>query len=371
MYDERLKKLAEVLVNYSTKVKAGDKVSIKAESIATPFIIEVAKAAIKKGAFVDYSVSIPSIEEAILKLGNDQQLNYPSSDYDGAKTADVWITAWGSENSRAMSGKSPELLQKRRLANKENRKIYVDRSASGQLRWCGTQFPTNAEAQEAEMSLEEYEEFVYKAGMLDKEDPVAEWEKVAQKQEKWIEYLNGKKQLHIISEQTDLTVGIDSRKWINCCGKENFPDGEIFTSPQENNINGITSFTYPAIYSGRIVEGVKLEIKDGIIIKASATKGEDFLLSCLNIDEGSKHFGEIAIGTNYNITRFTKNILFDEKIGGTIHMAIGDSFPEAGGKNKSAIHWDMICAMQNGGKIYADNQLFYENGKFIESVLRN
>jgi Leucyl aminopeptidase (aminopeptidase T) len=371
MLDERLVKLADLLVNYSTQVKEGDKVSIKAEDVALPFVIEVAKAAVKKGAFVDYSITVPEVEEAILKFGNEMQLSKPNNDYGMAvKESDVWITAWGSKNSRARSNISPELLQKRRMANSDERKIYVDRCASGALRWCGTQFPTNAEAQEAQMSLEEYEEFVYKAGMLDKENPIEEWKKVEANQERWIKYLDDKKELRIISKDTDIVIGIGGRKWMNCCGKENFPDGEIFTSPQENNINGIISFSYPAIYSGRMVEGVKLEVKDGKIIKATADSGEDFLKACLETDAGSKYFGEVAIGTNYNIKRFTRNILFDEKIGGTIHMAVGCGFPDAGGKNMSAIHWDMICAMQDGGKIFADGELFYENGKFIESVLK-
>ena len=370
MIDQRLVKLAELLVNYSTQVKAGDKVSIQAEDIAMPFIIEVTKAAVKKGAFVDYSVIVPEVEAAILKYGNEKQLSKPNNHYAAVKESDVWITAWGSKNSRALSNVAPELLQKRRQANKSERNIYVNRMATGELRWCGTQFPTNAEAQEAEMSLSEYEEFVYQAGMLDKDDPIAEWQKVEANQERWVKFLDTKKELRIISKDTDITVGINGRKWINCCGKENFPDGEIFTSPEENNINGIISFSYPAIYSGRIVEGVKLEVQNGKIIKATCDKGEDFLLACINTDEGSKYFGEVAIGTNYNIKRFTRNILFDEKIGGTIHMAIGGAKLKAGGKNKSAIHWDMICAMQNGGKIYADNQLFYENGKFLENILK-
>jgi len=370
MIDQRLEKLADLLVNYSTNVKAGDKVSIKAEAIAIDFIEAVARAAIKKGAFVDYSVTLPKIEEAILKFGNEEQLSKPNNNYGLAvKESDVWITAWGSENSRAMSNISPELLKKRRLANSPERKIYVDRCGSGELRWCGTQFPTNAEAQEANMSLEEYEDFVYKAGMLDKENPIQEWLKVEKKQQRWVDFLNTKKTLRIISKNTDITVGINNRKWINCCGKENFPDGEIFTSPEEYNINGEIAFTYPAIYSGRMVEGVKLQVQNGKVIKASASSGEDFLHACLNTDEGSKYFGEVAIGTNYNIKKFTRNILFDEKIGGTIHMAIGSAMPEAGGKNMSAIHWDMICDMTTNGKIFADDILFYENGKFLDDVL--
>lgn len=370
MIDQRLEKLADLLVNYSTNVKAGDKVSIKAEDVAIDFIKAVARAAIKKGAFVDYSVTVPEVEESILKLGSGEQLAQPNNDYGLAvKESDVWITAWGSKNSRARSNIAPDILKKRRLANSSYRKIYVDRCGTGALRWCGTQFPTNAEAQEANMSLEEYEDFVYKAGMLDKENPIDEWLKVQKNQQRWVDFLDTKKTLRIVSKNTDIVIGIKNRKWINCCGKENFPDGEIFTSPEEHNINGEIAFSYPAIYSGRMVEGVRLQVRDGKVVKANASNGEDFLHACLDTDEGSRYFGEVAIGTNYNIKKFTRNILFDEKIGGTIHMAIGSAMPETGGRNISAIHWDMICDMTNGGKIFADDIIFYENGKFVDSVL--
>jgi len=371
MQDQYLEKLADVLVNYSTGVKPGDLVSIKAEKVATRFIIAVAKEAIKKGALVDYSVTLPEVEELILKYGNATQLNHPNGAYGRAvKKSDVWITAWGSSNTRGLTEISPEILTARRLANKYEREIYVKRMGSGALRWVGTLLPTDAEAQEANMSLLNFADFVCKAGMLDKKDPIGEWRRVAKEQEEWVRYLDTKKSLHIVSRDTDLVVGINNRKWINCCGKMNFPDGEIFTSPEENNINGYISFNYPAIYSGRMVEGVKLEIKDGEIIKATASVGEDFLRSCINTDQGSKYFGEVAIGTNYNIKKFTRHILFDEKIGGTIHMAIGSAMIEARGTNMSAVHWDLICSMLDGGRIYADGELFYSDGNFIKSVLK-
>ena len=194
-------------------------------------------------------------------------------------------------------------------------------------------------------------------------------EKISKEQELWVKYLGSKSSLHIVSEGTDIMIGIKGRKWINCDGKQNFPDGEIFTSPLENNINGYITFSFPGIFAGRQIEGIKLEVKDGKVINATAKKGEELLKSLLETDEGSSFFGEVAIGTNYGIKDFTSNMLFDEKIGGTVHMAIGDSMPEAGGKNKSSLHWDMLCDMRNGGKIYADGELFYENGKFIDSIL--
>jgi aminopeptidase len=365
-------KLANLLVNYSTEVKSGDKVSIKAEDIAIPFIIAVAKAAVRAGGFVDYSVTLPEVEEIILEHGDEKQLQQPNGHYGYAvKESDVWITAWGSKNARLFSNVAPSLLKKRRLANAEERNIYSKRTGSGELRWVGTLFPVAAEAQEASMSTLEFQKLVYQAGMLHKDDPIAEWLKIDKEQQVWVDYLNKKNELRIVVEDTDIVVGIEGRKWINCCGKMNFPDGEIFTSPIENKINGIISFDYPAIYSGRMVTGVKLKVKDGLIIDATANTGEEFLHTCIETDDGSKYFGEVAIGTNYNLTKFTKNILLDEKIGGTIHMAIGASMLEAGGKNNSAIHWDMIRSMKNEGRIFADGELFYANGRFIKNVLMN
>lgn len=371
MIDSRLQKLAKVLVEYSTEIKPGDKVFIRAEDVAIPYMIEVAKEAIQKGAFVQYVVAVPEISEALLKSGNDEQLLKPDELWGKCvREGDVWLTAWGSKNVKSLTNIDSKKIQLRNRGNSENRKIYSARMGSGELRWCGTQFPTQAEAQEAGMSLSEYEDFVYGAGLLDREDPVAEWKRIEKEQDVWIEYLNTKKELHILSKGTDIKVGIDGRRWINCCGKVNFPDGEIFTSPVENNIHGHITFSFPAIYSGKEVENVYLEVKDGKVVKATASKGEDLLNAYLDTDEGSRYFGEVAIGTNYSIQNFTKNILFDEKIGGTIHMAIGSAMPDAGGKNESAIHWDMICDMRDGGEIYADGELFYKDGQFLPEVLK-
>ena len=265
-----------------------------------------------------------------------------------------------------------ERLKERRLANKDNRKIYSDRMGTGELRWCGTQFPTNGDAQNAGMSLEEYEDFVYQAGYLYEADPVAKWKEMAAEQEKWVKYLDGKKELHILSKDTDIRVNVAGRKWINCCGQENFPDGEIFTSPVEDGVDGYITFSYPSIINGHEFEEVRLTVEKGRIVEAVCKDAEKNanLLSYIDTDEGSRYFGEVAIGTNYGIQKHTKNILFDEKIGGSMHMAIGEGFQEAGGKNTSAIHWDMINDMTKEGKIYADGELFYEKGHFLPEVLK-
>ena len=372
MRDERLEKLAEVLVNYSTNVKAGDKVAISAEDCALPFIKAVARAAVAKGALVEYYVDIPDVDATILKNGTAEQYARPNIRFGACASSDVWISAWGSENTKTMQSIPAERLKERRLANKDNRKIYSDRMGTGELRWCGTQFPTNGDAQNAGMSLEEYEDFVYQAGYLYEADPVAKWKEMAAEQEKWVKYLDGKKELHILSKDTDIRVNVAGRKWINCCGQENFPDGEIFTSPVEDGVDGYITFSYPSIINGHEFEEVRLTVEKGRIVEAVCKDAEKNvnLLSYIDTDEGSRYFGEVAIGTNYGIQKHTKNILFDEKIGGSMHMAIGDGFQEAGGKNTSAIHWDMINDMTKEGKIYADGELFYEKGHFLPEVLK-
>jgi aminopeptidase len=366
MSDERLKKLADVLVHYSTGVKPGDFVLIQAEEVAVEWMEAVAESAIRAGAYVEVLVDLPQIKEKLLKLGNAEQLLHEKVIQKSAlKKADVWLTAWGTQNTKANSNVDPQKLQLATKGNSSWRKIYSERMGEGSLRWCGTQFPTHADAQEAEMSLAEYQDFVYHAGLLDTKNPVAEWEKIRKQQQKWVDYLNTVKEIHLVGEYTDLTVNVAGRNWINCCGQKNFPDGEVFTSPVENGINGFITFSFPGIYLGKAIEGIYLEIKDGKVITASAKKGEDLLKTLLHTDHGSRYFGEFAIGTNYQIQTFTRNMLFDEKIGGTVHMALGDSMPEAGGKNRSVIHWDMLCDMRENGRIYGDGELFYEKGKFL------
>jgi aminopeptidase len=214
------------------------------------------------------------------------------------------------------------------------------------------------------MSLAEYTDFVFGAGLLDHDDPVAEWRRIDAQQEKICDILNTKSDLRIVSTDTDISMSIAGRKWINCSGHENFPDGEVFTGPVEDTVNGHIRFSFPGIYAGKEIEDIRLEFKDGKVVKATAAKGEELLQALLETDEGARFVGELAVGTNFGIQNFTQNMLFDEKIGGTVHLAIGASYPESGGKNKSGIHWDMLCDMREGGEIYADGELIYRNGNF-------
>ena len=371
MKDYRLEKLAKVLVEYSTAVKPGDNVCVSGEESTMPFIKEVVKQAILAGGNVKWFVDMPDLDEFLLKNGTKNQIEQPNYRFGECARADVWISAWGTDNISTLSSIDGETLKRRRLANAENRKIYNERSGSGELRWCGTQFPVNGDAQYAGMSLDEYEDFVYSAGFIDKEDPVAEWKKMLDYQQKWADYLNGVSNLEIISKDTHITLSVKDRKWINCCGNENFPDGEIFTSPVENSVNGYITFSYPALMNGNEFKNVRLEFKDGRIVEASCDESDmtEKLLTYIDTDEGSRFLGEVAFGTNYGIKKFSKNILFDEKIGGTMHMALGAGFPEAGSKNDSAIHWDMINDMTACGKVIADGTVIYENGKFKDELL--
>lgn len=371
MSDIRLKKLADLLINYSAEVKKGDFVFVMSEDVCVPWMVEVVKEAVKKGAHVETLLNSVDVNEMKLKYSSDEQLKEENFIMKNVlEKADVWLTAWGTRNLKSNSNVDPEKIKLSSIGAASWRKVYSEKMGNGSLRWCGTQFPTYADAQEAAMSLSEYEDFVYGAGLLDKEDPVEEWKRISKEQERWVNYLNSKKELHIISEGTDIKVNIEGRKWINCDGKVNFPDGEIFTSPVEDKVDGHITFSFPGIYAGREIEGIELTVEKGKVVKATAKKGEDLLNALLNTDEGALTFGEVAIGTNYGIKKFTKNMLFDEKIGGTIHMALGDSIPEAGGKNRSSIHWDMLCDMRQGGKIYADGELFYQNGQFIDEILK-
>lgn len=366
MSDIRLSKLAKVLVNYSLRLKKGDTFLIDSKTPCIPLVREVYKEALLAGALPILFNQMEDAAEILLKYGSDEQISYvPQHIIDVIKNIDADLTIWGSNNTKSLTNIDPAKIKLRSQSMSEFHKIYMERIGNGSLKWCGTQFPTHAHAMDAEMSLSEYEDFVYEAGHINCEDPVSEWIRIHNEQQKLVDILNTKSDFEIKSKDTHLTLSTKGRIWINCDGKENFPDGEVFTSPVENSINGHIRYTFPAIYNGREVEDITLTFKDGKVVEAKAAKGENYLLQMLDIDEGSKFVGEFAIGTNYDIKKFTKNILFDEKIGGTIHIAVGAGMPECGSKNVSSLHWDMICDMMNGGEIYADGELLYKDGKFL------
>ena len=311
-------------------------------------------------------VSLPDTEEIFFRYASDEQLKHVPKPLELVmETYDVRISVIAESNTKALSNVEPGKIVLQQRARTELMRTFMRRSAAGELRWTVAPFPTNAFAQDAEMSLSEYEDFVYGACLPDMDDPVGYWQQVSARQEKIVSWLKGKANLHIRGPETDLRLSIAGRSFVNCDGHCNMPDGEIFTGPVEDSIEGNVYFSYPAIYRGREVIGVRLWFEQGKVVKASADKNEDFLLQTLDTDAGSRFVGEFAIGTNQGITRFTREILFDEKIGGSFHMALGAGYPETGSKNESAIHWDMICDLREGGEIWVDNERFYQNGKFM------
>jgi aminopeptidase len=277
---------------------------------------------------------------------------------------DVLVSLMGTENTRNLSSVDAKKIGIAQAARRELRTNFDKRSAKGDARWTVSLFPINAYAQEADMSLSDYEDFVYKATFADREDPVGAWQKFYQKQQVVVDWLKERKILSVKGPHVDLTMSIEGRLFGNSDGKQNMPDGEVFTGPVEDSMNGWIEFTYPAIYMGREVENIHLEFKDGKVVQAQAAKNEKTLLDQLAVDEGARYVGEFAIGTNDGIQQFTKNMLFDEKMGGTIHLALGASYPETLGKNESAIHWDMLCDMKRDSEIRVDDELLYKDGKF-------
>ena len=366
MSDIRLNRLANVLVNYSTKVKAGDWVHVNANWQAIPLVKEVVAYILKAGGNPSVSLESADLNEVFMAQAGDAQLQWmPPLDMHMIKNVNVWIIIEAPENTRAMNGVDPSRQQMRNLAYAKWVETYTKRSASGELRWVTTNYPCQALAQEAEMSLADYENFVYQAAFADQIDPVQHWRDLHDEHERLIAWLIGKKMIAIRGPQVDITLSIAERKFIGSDGDQNMPSGEIFTSPVEDSVNGWVYFNYPAIYQGMTVEGVRLEFEHGRIVKSSAEKNEDFLLKILDIDEGARFVGELGIGTNYGISRFIKNILYDEKIGGTFHLALGSGFAEAGGLNESSIHWDLISDATTETEMWVDGELFYKDGKFL------
>ena len=364
--DNRIKKHAEVLLKYSLDLKKGEKIVIVGDVVTLPLIKESYRLAVELGALPQVLINSEELKEILLKGGSEEQIKYvPDSVKKAFETVDVLLSFFGDSNTRMLSNINPEKMKLSAQGSSEITRIFFERVAKKELRWCGTMFPNQANAQEANMSISEYEDFVYGAGYIDRKDPITEWKEIEKKQEGICNILNGKKHLRIVSRDTDLNMSIEGRKWVNCCGRVNFPDGEVFTGPVEDSVEGHIRFSFPGIYGGREIEDIQLTFERGKVIKAAATKGEELLEQLLETDKGARYVGEIAAGTNYNIKRFTKHMLFDEKIGGTVHLAIGRSIPESLGKNQSAIHWDMLCDMKKDGEIYADGELVYKDGNFL------
>lgn len=364
-----LNKYAALLCDYCLELKKGEKLYLNSTTLAIPLIKEIYRESIKRGVHTEVDLSFNEQGKIFLDGADDDQLKYiPTLRREAIENFDAYLIVRAPYNLKEEQNVDPAKKKKRQQEIGPLTKTYFERTGNGSLKRSLCQYPTQANAQEADMSLEEYEDFIYNACMLYADDPAGEWLKVRAGQQKLVDHLNTAEKVRYVNHHSDISFSVKDRTWINSDGRNNMPSGEVFTGPVENTVQGKIHFNYPSIFMGKEVSGITLWVEDGQVIKWNAKKGEDILDRVFEVD-GARYFGEVAIGTNYNIQQATKNILFDEKIGGTIHMAVGQSYIQTGGKNQSAIHWDMIADMTEGGEIYADEEMIYQNGKFLNGLL--
>ena len=365
MADPRVEGVARILVDYSVNVQPGEFVQIRGAPQGAPLILAVYQRVLERGGHPWLLLGLDGATEVFFKHASEEQLDFvPDVARQLVEDIAANISIWTETNTKALTNVDPAKQSRVQAARRSLRERFMERKANKELKWTATVYPTQAFAQDAEMSLREFEDFVYGAALVDEPDPIAAWQVVSREQQRLIDWLADKREVRLLGPDTDLTLSIEGRSWVNCDGHENFPDGEVFTGPVEDSANGHVRFTYPACLSGREVEDVRLWFENGKVVQATAAKNEEFLLVMLDTDEGARYLGEFAFGTNPGVQRFTKNILFDEKIGGTVHMAVGTGFPETGSKNRSAIHWDMICDLRQGGEVWVDGLLFAKDGEF-------
>jgi aminopeptidase len=368
--DPRHERFAQVLVDYSTRVEEGDLVLIESTPLAAPLIDALFRKVVHAGGHPEFRIGVDGVAEALLSKGNEEQLAWISPRLRGdSEHANVRIAIEAETNTRALTGIDPARQAIFARSRSHLRDLTMERAAAGELRRVVTAFPTQASAQDAEMSLADYEDFVYRAGFLDEEDPVSAWAALGERLGRLAEWLGTKKELRVVTEGTDLTVGVDGRTWIPCDGKENFPDGEVFTGPVETSVEGHVRFSFPAPYAGRLVRDIELRFEGGEVVEARAAEGEEFLREMLAMDDGARRLGEFAFGMNDAVQEFTGHTLFDEKLGGTVHMALGKAYPESGGKNESALHWDLVCDLRGESEVHADGEVVYRNGAFLPELL--
>jgi aminopeptidase len=365
MRDPRVANLARILVGYSTGVKAGDTCLIEGPTAAEPLVAAIYDEVLEAGGQPVVSMNFAGQQPAYFKHASDAQLDWvsPVSRW-AAEEADCRIAIWADTNTRELSNVDPERQTRRRAATRELMQTMMQRAADGEHRWVGTMFPTEAHAADAEMSLADFEDFYFRACLADDPDPLGAWKRASEECHRLAEWIEGREEVRIVGGGTDLTLGIAGRHFIPCDGEHNMPDGEFFTGPVEDSVEGEVSFHLPATIGGREVAGVRLRFEAGKVVEATADRGEEYLISMLDTDEGARRLGELGIGTNFGIERGTRSILLDEKIGGTVHLAVGASYPESGGVNESAVHTDLVCDLRQGGRLEVDGELLQEDGKF-------
>lgn len=363
--DPRIEKMAEVLIHYSLALQPGQLLTINAQPVAAPLVEACYRQALLAGAHPHLDLTLPGIEEIFYRAASDAQIDFVSPRArQTMETFDARLAILSEVNTKALSGIDPAKQARAQQARRGLTETFMRRDASGELKWSVVLYPTAAYAQDAEMSVDELATFIFSACLLDEPDPVAAWRAVGQRQQRLVDWLAGKETVRLVGPDTDLTLSIAGRTFINDDGKKNFPGGEVFTGPVEDSATGTIRFSFPATYHGKEVADVRLRFEQGKVVEARAGKNEELLHQLLGMDEGATRLGEFAFGTNPGVTRFTRNVLFDEKIAGTVHLALGASYPTTGGRNQSALHWDMVCDLRQGGEVYVDGHLFAKDGRF-------
>lgn len=373
MRDPKLNKWGELLINYSLNAKKHHSVLIQGDIGALPLIEACYEECVKVGAYPEYLLNHDRLNEYFLKNASEEQLLLsPQLKKYAVEKFDRFLFIYAPSNLQALTNISLERHAHSSKAHQPIQQIILDRKARGEIHWCRTHYPTTSAAQNAQMGTAEFEDFVFRAGFLDHKNPIQSWKALGKAHQRAIEYLSNKKELHFKnSNGTDLQVNISGMKWVNLCGTINFPDGEIYTGPNLNaldgGVNGVVKYDFATVYRGVEVDGIELTFERGAVVKAKASKNESFLRHMIEQDAGAKYVGEIALGTNYYVSTGVKDILFDEKIGGTFHTALGMGYPETGNTNQSSLHWDLVCDLRNDGVIYADGEKIFENGKYLKN----
>ncbi len=368
MTDPRLTKWADTLVHYSLYLQPDEQVLIRVDEAAIPLAREVYRAALAAGAHPHVQVLVDGLDGIFLTTASDPQLEWVSPirrfEYE---TIDALCAIVAPANTSALSDVETDKQARAQKANSAIRRSLFERAAQHRAKWSLTLYPTQGAAQNAKMSLASYEDFLFRAMLLDKEDPAGAWKAFSQAQQRYVDYLGGVETIRFVARDTDISMRVGGRKWVNSDGHKNFPSGEVFTGPWEDSVSGHVRYTFPTAHLGHEVDDVRLTFEGGRVVGAEAARGLEFLETMLDSDEGARTLGEVAIGTNYGVQRYTRNTLYDEKIGGTFHLALGNAYPETGAKNVSAVHWDMVCDMRpeaGGGAVYADGVLIHENGQW-------
>ena len=352
-------RFADLLAGYCLEVEPGQEVLVRSTSLAAPLLLEVQRAILERDAWPLLRVELPGATAAFHRNALDRHLDgFPEVAYAEVKKAHANLAIQAPENTRALAGIDPQRLARATRARSPLRDQTMKK------RWCSTLWPTNAGAQQAGMNLADFEQFVRRALFLDQQDPVRAWGELRAFQAALIERLKGARELRLQAAGTDVTLSVKGRTWVNSDGKRNMPSGEVFTGPLEASASGVVRFGVPSSPAGVDVAGVELQFEQGLVVGARAERGEEYLQRALQTDDGARRLGEIGIGTNFGIDRAIGATLFDEKIGGTVHLALGRSYPETGGKNVSALHWDLICDLRPGGTLTADGATIVKDGRF-------